>query len=234
MLKKIVKSIFDKLGYKLVKKNGAARYNIYNSHYLSRICKPETVIDIGVGYGTHPLYEAFPDAYFILIEPVEDYHEPITEILNQYAGTVHYIAAGQEDGVVELDVDLDDLQLSSHFERTELTAKDGHRIEKRKIEMKTLDSLLQPPGSLERPLVLKIDTEGNELNVLKGAGKLLESTDYVIAEASIVKRFEGSYEFDELVTFMAEKGFKVFSILSIAHSPKEIRPRFADIVFSRA
>jgi FkbM family methyltransferase len=233
VLKKLIKGAFGTLGYKLVKQGGTGGFNLYNPHYLSKICTPKTVIDVGVGYGTYPLYEAFPHAYFVLIEPIEDYRSSITEILAKYKGTVHYKAAGQENGMVELNVDLDELQLSSHLERTNLTTSRDHRIERREIEMTTLDELLNPPGTLERPLVLKIDTEGNELNVLKGAGLLLESTDFVIAEASVAKRFEGSYTFDELITFMAEKGFTLFSILSIEHSPNEIRPRFADVVFAK-
>ena len=221
-----------KLGYRLAKKDGAGGFNLYNPDYLSKMCTPKTVIDVGVGYGTHSLYEAFPAAHFVLVEPVEEYRNAIAKILAKYEGTVHYKAAGQENKIIELDVDLDALQLSSHFERSELTMRD-HRIEKRMIEMTTLDDLLGPPEMLERPLVLKIDTEGNELNVLNGASVLLESTDFVIAEASIAKRFENCYEFDELMTFMAEKGFRLFSILAIGHSAKEIRPRFADVVFAK-
>ena len=237
MLKIMINSIFGKLGYKIVNKGsnhrGSGEFNLYNPHYLSRICTPKTVIDVGVGFGTPALYKAFPSAYFVLIEPVEEYRSAIAKILAKYEGTVHYKAVGQENKKIELDVDLDSLQKSSLFERTKLTTK-AHRIEKRMIEMTTLDDLLSPPGNLERPLILKIDTEGNELNVLKGASLLLESTDFVIAEASIAKRFESSYKFDELITFMAEKGFKLFSVLFIRHSQrKEIRPRYADVVFAR-
>ena len=99
--------------------------------------------------------------------------------------------------------------------------------------MTTLDGLLNPLDALERPLILKIDTEGNELNVLRGADLLLASTDFVIAEASIAKRFENSYEFDEMIAFMAGRGFKLFSILSITHPANELRPRFADVVFEK-
>jgi FkbM family methyltransferase len=233
MLKKIVDTVFGKFGYQIIKKGGAGRLNLYDPHYLSKICTPETVIDVGVGHGTDPLYKAFPSAYFILIEPINEYQSSINEILAKYEGTVYYKAVGQKRGTLELDVDLDNLELSSLFERTKLTETKGHRVEKRKIEMATLDGLLNPPNNLERPLILKIDTEGNELNVLKGAGLLLESTDFVIVEASIAKRFENSYEFDELITFMAEKGFKLFSILSITHLAEEIRPRFADVIFAK-
>ena len=33
---------------------------------------PVTVFDIGVGYGTFPLYRAFPDAFYHLIDPAHE------------------------------------------------------------------------------------------------------------------------------------------------------------------
>lgn len=228
-----MKGVLGKLGYQITKKGRSGYFSLYNPGYLSKICNPKTVIDIGVGYGTESLYQSFPSSYFVLIEPIKEYKSSIDEILSKYKGEVHYKAVGCEAGVIELDVNLDDLQKSSHFKRTELTLRKDHRLEKRKVEEVTLDSLLNPLNKLERPIVLKVDTEGNELNVLKGAKLLLELTDFVIVEASIAKRFENSYEFDELVAFMRENGFIVFSILSISHSATEFRPRFMDVVFAR-
>ena len=33
---------------------------------------PATIFDIGVGYGTFPLYRAFPDAFYHLIDPARE------------------------------------------------------------------------------------------------------------------------------------------------------------------
>ena len=35
--------------------------------------KPNTVIDVDVAYGTQALYELFPNARHILIEPIEEF-----------------------------------------------------------------------------------------------------------------------------------------------------------------
>jgi len=232
MLKRLIKDAFGKLGYEKRKKGGSRYFNLYNPVYLSKICHPQTVIDVGVGCGTYPLYEAFPTSYFVLVEPLEEYKSSINEILSKYKGEVHYKAVGNEKGIIEINVDTVDLSLSTHFDRTKLT-ESGNRLEKRKVEITTLDEILNQHDSLERPLVLKVDTEGNDLNVLKGASVLLESTDFVIAEVSIATRFENSYEFEDLVTFMSANGFSLFSFLFIAHLAKEIRPRYADVVFVR-
>ena len=83
------------------------------------------------------------------------------------------------------------------------------------------------------PILLKIDTEGNEVSALEGADLLLQSTEFVIAEVSIARRFEDGYKFEELINLMSKNGFTVFSFLHIEHEENEMRPRFADIVFGR-
>lgn len=229
----LLNKVLGRFGCEIVTKEVGRAFSLYNPTYLAKVCQPKTVIDIGVGYGTFPLYDSFPGAYFILIEPVEEYKSAIATILAKHRGRVHYQAVGSESGTISFDVDLDNLQLSSSFKRSALTQRKTHRIESRTVKITTLDELIGPAESIERPLVLKIDTEGNELNVLRGAINTLKAADFVILEASISKRFEGSYEFAELITFMAQQGFMLYSIISLAHPTKELRPRFADLLFAK-
>jgi len=156
----------------------------------------------------------------------------IKKILAKYDGEVHYKAVGNKKGLLKMNVDTANLPLSSFFDRTTLT-KSGNVLEKRVVEITTLDTVFQNSGSMDGPILLKIDTEGNELCVLEGAKLLLQSTDFVIAEVSIASRFEGSYEFEDLINVMNNNGLSLLSFLHIEHSVKEIRPRFADVVFMR-
>lgn len=229
-----INSILGRLfGLQIVRKGAGGGFNLYNRDYLRKICNPKTVVDVGVAYGTPQLYEAFPAARFVLIEPLSDYKPAIEKVLGKYNGVAHFTAVGAEKATIELEVDLDNFLRSTQFQRTELTKLEGHNLETRKVEMTTLDDLLGPVDEIARPLVLKIDTEGNELNVLKGAERVLKVTDYVILEASVSKRFEDSYEFSELIEFMATSGFALFSILSVVHPSTEMQTRFADLLFAR-
>lgn len=87
---------------------------------LSRLCQPRTVVDVGSGFGTLPLYEAFPNAYFILVEPLREYGASIEAILEKHKGEIHYKAVGNEEGWLEINVNKANPQLSSAFHRTEL------------------------------------------------------------------------------------------------------------------
>ncbi|NNE99295.1 MAG: FkbM family methyltransferase [Pyrinomonadaceae bacterium] len=204
----------------------------FESSYLEKLAQPKTVIDVGVGYGTYALYEAFPKAKFLLVEPLTEYEPAIEGIKSRYDCEVIYKAVGRTKGVQKICIDKMDLHKSSFADRNPLTAT-GNPIEKRSIEVTTLDRIFFDNPEMEKPILLKIDTEGDELNVIMGAKSLLKETEIIIAEVSIAKRFDGGYEFEDLIFAMKALGFYLFTFLRVVHVDGELRPRFADVVFKR-
>jgi hypothetical protein len=125
------------------------------------------------------------------------------------------------------------LTRTSFQERTALTAT-GARLEKRRIEVTTLDRLLELNPGLEAPMLLKIDTEGHELEVIRGGERFLERTEVVIAEVSIAERFREGYSFAELVGELDRRGFVAFDFLRVSYLPGgKAGARMADVVFKR-
>jgi FkbM family methyltransferase len=227
--KRMVRRVLRWGGYEL-RKSKAKRG--FCASYLSQLCQPATVFDVGVGYGTHELYKAFPDAKFVLVEPLREYEPVLKELATQYDIQVCYQAVSDAPGTCEIAVDTQDPHKSSLHERTSLT-ETNNPISRRTVDVTTLDTILEQNPQLERPIVLKVDTEGNELKVLAGAKRLLEVTDLVIAEVSVAKRFEGSYSFEELIAFMSEADFAVFDFLTVR--PIKGRPgaQITDVAFKR-
>src|SRR6267378_3903530 len=79
---------------------------------------PATVIDVGAGKGTQPLFVAFPEAYHVLIEPLEECRSSLSEHLTKYRGEHIAVAVGDRDGTAEIHVDPDAYWNSSILERT--------------------------------------------------------------------------------------------------------------------
>lgn len=231
-IKSFVRRVLNRLGYDIVRWRLDVQPRGFNSAHLSTICRPQTVFDIGVGNGTYALYEAFPDAKFILVEPVREYEETINRIKAQYECRVYYKAVGSAEGQLELTVDLDDPEKSSLETRARLTARE-HSLEKRIVEVTTLDAIMRANPDLKRPVLVKLDTEGHELEALRGGTELLRIADMVICEVSVAKRFEGGYGFEDIIGYMSSNGFRLADILSIAHATGEIEPRHMDVVFTR-
>lgn len=55
--------------------------------------------------------------------------------------------------------------------------------------------------------LLKIDVQGFEMEVLKGAGTLLESIEYILLEVQFMPLYIGAPEWTELVKYLYEHGF---------------------------
>jgi len=204
----------------------------WNASYLKLLCRrlnlnPNFIIDIGVGYGTPELYKAFPNKNFILVEPLLEFEKPITEICSIYKAKWVKKAAGSIKQKKGLKVDELDLQVSSFYDKSSLTTT-NNRIYEKFIQVDILDNIVDEVES-QGPYLLKIDTEGHELDVLKGAKNVLAKTELIIAEVSIAKRYHDSYTFAELIAFLNTVGFSLLDVLNQTKTP----PRFMDMVFTK-
>jgi hypothetical protein len=77
--------------------------------------------------------------------------------------------------------------------------------------MRRLDSLL--PDHLEHPVFLKVDTQGAELEVLKGLGSRIGEIDLLILETTMMPMRHGIPQFADVVRFCDEAGFAVYDVL---------------------
>jgi hypothetical protein len=132
-------------------------------------------------------------------------------------------SAGAERGQREILVRRGHLQTSGFYERGE---SNQGEVEHRVVPVFPLDDLLHAEG-LDPPFGLKIDTEGSELEVLKGATALLRDTEFVIAELSLRQRFRDGFEFAQFTAELARSGFYLHDILEVAET------RYVDAAFKR-
>ena len=74
------------------------------------------------------------------------------------------------------------------------------------IRISTLDAVLDTV-EFSPPVLLKVDVQGYEGHVLRGAEKTLRRVDYVILEASFRPMYEGELLFLDLVKLLDSYGF---------------------------
>lgn len=94
--------------------------------------------------------------------------------------------------------------------------------------LRTLDSL---PVDIKAPAFLKIDAQGYELEILKGAGRVLPAFEAVLLEVAIIEINEGAPLLHEVVAFMKSHGFVAYDILEIHRRPLDKALNQVDIVF---
>ncbi|WP_431204210.1 FkbM family methyltransferase [Bradyrhizobium betae] len=200
--------VLESFGLRLMRTNAPVRsFGLFFKHLKSLGFEVRTVIDVGIAFGTESIYEAFPRAKYFLVEPVAECR-PVLERLKQRLNAEYFlVAAGSENKEVVLNVH-DDISGSSLYSQTEGGAFDG---EARPTQMRRLDSLL--PETLEHPVFLKLDTQGAEIEALKGLGSRIGEIDLLIVETVMMKVRKGIPEFAELVRFCDEAGFAVYDVL---------------------
>lgn len=198
----------------------------FSSYYLKRYkFEPKTVFDIGVCRGTPELYSAFPNCKIVLIDPLEESRDYYKSFSQDFCMEFLRCAVGSSLGTIEIKTPKNKLALTSVLERTNLTnQKDENVVTKVKIE--TLDNIIKQ-NEYQSPYGIKIDTEGYELEVLKGMTESMADIEFIIAEVSVKKRFINSYDFSEVVSLLSKYNFELIDILNNTIDS----PRFFDCLF---
>lgn len=203
----------------------------WHPEYIRRLgFRPMTVVDVGVGGGTPDLYQAFPKAYLVLVEPLEEFFEAARKILAEREGTLIPVALGRQEERRKILVQGKWMERSSFFARSKVEQMED-AASPREIAVTTLDALLAK-YAWQPPFGLKIDTEGAELEVIRGARSFLKQTAFVIVETNMLDRFPGTYSFAELIGVLDTAGFRFCDILDIARTPSA-EVLFVDLVFRR-
>jgi FkbM family methyltransferase len=190
---------------------------------------PKTVIDVGVAFETRELYEEFPGAEFLLVEPLAEFEPFLKKICAKYKAQYVLAAAGDSPGAATLNVHTDQLYCSSLFRETEGEAVDGVP---REVPMVTIDELCAE-RKLAGPYVLKIDVQGAELRVLDGAKRTLTQSEVVILEVTLFGTMIGGPQFADVVKYMQERGFVVYDIWGMLYRPLDGALAQIDIAFVR-
>lgn len=85
-------------------------------------------------------------------------------------------------------------------------------VSQQKIQVKTLDSVFKQHASSENKVMLKIDTQGYEKSVLEGAKKSLPNVSLIQLEMSLKPLYENEMIFLEMIDYLSDKGFELYSI----------------------
>ena len=185
---------------------------------------PATLIDVGAAGGTRPLYEAFSDAYLVLLEPLAEHRDELLRITESRPGEHHQTAVGSQEGTVSMAVD--EVRVLSSVVRA-LSKRSV--VENREVPVTTLDRLAAKQDWAD-PLGLKIDTEGYERQVIEGAEQTLPRCEFVIVEASVVGRYEDDPTCAGLIEMLRARGFEVCDVIDAGGNADSL---YVDLMFER-
>lgn len=187
---------------------------------------PQTVLDVGAAVGgwTEWCLVYFPKANYLLFEPLEENRLRLERLKKEYKNIDYVLAAaGDKSGRIGFDI-TDNLTGSQVSDGPE-----GDRV----VTLTTIDDEVDK-RQLKGPILLKFDTHGFEIPILKGAQKVLQQTEVAIIEVYNFKIGASCVRFPDFCKYMEDLGFRVFDILDPVLRPGDQALWQMDFVFRRA
>jgi FkbM family methyltransferase len=192
-----------------------------------------TVFDVGANVGQSALdfSRTFPDATIWSFEPFEG---PFRELVRVTAGKdvrCFKLAFGSEPGSASVAPDRQSTD-SSLLAPTQPGSEERREL----VQVTTLDRFTEEHAVAHIDL-LKVDTEGFDLEVLKGAERCLRShaVSFVEVEAGMNPENRKHVPFELLKSFLEERGYVLFAVYEqVPEWSGEARLRFANPVFVAA
>jgi FkbM family methyltransferase len=196
-----------------------------------------TVIDVGgfVGSFAYSIRTLLPEAQIYSFEPLDgNYRQLVKNLMPRGRFQAFQTAVGDRSGTV--DFFRDDFSASSSV----LEMGDLHkrlfpqtgRQTRITVPLARLDDQLDRM-TLEPSTLLKIDVQGYEAAVLRGAAETLRQVDYLLTEVSFQELYAGQPLFDEMHDLLKRAGFRYAGSLDTMLSPLDGSVLQADALFIR-
>jgi FkbM family methyltransferase len=180
--------------------------------------KPISLIDVGAASGefTAAILDHCGIERALLVEPQPDRARELAERFADPRVVVRQCAVSDRAGQMPFEI-LESSYSSSILPVLPEAGGAGDRLnlsvrERVTIDVETLDALVDAfsPGTAVD--LLKIDTQGAELLVLRGAARTLPRVRMIWTEVSFVELYQGAALFADLQAFLRAQGFRLYSI----------------------
>lgn len=177
--------------------------------------EPRVIFDVGASNSGWSCYikRILPEAEFYLFEPLidhcSDYQEFLEKALEIYPSfKLHKIALGEKTAEITMNVFADSVVSSTALDMTNT----GVRTTPVKVQQLTLDDAIATLN-LPIPQVIKIDTQGSELSILKGAEKTLPHVDILVLECWLYRGYGPNTPLlTEIVDWLLSYNFRLWDL----------------------
>lgn len=178
--------------------------------------KTPLIIDVGahIGQTAKQLKSWFPKGSIECFEPSpSSYIKLQVNTKSEPDINCHNLALGKSSGFLEL-IERDHSDMNSFLEVD--SQGWGQFLNKTSVEVITLDQFFSEK-EISNVSILKLDTQGYDLEVLKGANSALEEKriELIYTEVNFAPIYKGQAEFDEIYKFLREKSYRLIDFYEI-------------------
>lgn len=172
-------------------------------------------IDVGANVGQTALQirKAFPDAVIHSVEPIQETYVILQKNTKGKNVLTHNIALGSKNEIIEVKIDKGNSNSSINSLQNEKNDIVSGDFQIEKIQVVATTSFCRKHG-ITHIDYLKIDTEGFDLEVIKGAKELLEENAIGFVEAEVSMNSGNTFHvgFNEVSKYMEAHNYLLFGI----------------------
>ncbi|MBX3380686.1 MAG: FkbM family methyltransferase [Phycisphaeraceae bacterium] len=192
-------------------------------HLASLGFVPKVIFDIGAARGewSRLVHTIFPDARLVGFEPNQREKPALDALKREFPGFDYKLGflGPRRETVRYADENTQTSILSESRLSGTATA-----------EMYVLDELIAS-GEIPNPDFMKLDVQGFELEVLKGAESTLKAGPALLLEVNFVEFLPGVPLFEDVLKFMSERDFVLHDVMGLVRRQSDDALWFMDIFF---
>lgn len=185
---------------------------------------PSHAIDAGAYTGEWALLckAVFPAIQILMVEPAEERRDALEQLSAKHRELSYrraLLAARNQT-----------LHFREQLTNSEVVVEPS--ADTRAIQATTLDDLIAD-AAFGQPQLLKIDTQGYDLEVLRGSSKTLAGVEVIITEMSLIPLHATAPSFRDFVDWLDDAGFRLLDICGAMRRPVDDALWQIDAVFVR-
>jgi FkbM family methyltransferase len=213
MIKKLIQNLIpEKIKLLLKEKTGVPSQQSSLNRIKNLGFQPNYCLDIGAyeGMWTQEFKAIFPLCAILMVEGQLEKEPILIKTKTLYKDVDYQISLlGATESIV-----------SFNKYETASSILDEHNITNAKIENRKLTLLDKLTEQAKfKPDFIKIDTQGYELEILKGGENTLASAEFVLLEVSFLDIYIDCPLVSDVLSYMDSKGFVVYDICTLMKRP---------------
>jgi FkbM family methyltransferase len=231
-MKQFVKLILNKLGYRITKLHNTILHDIEDPFQVARLLlkqpeKHSIFFDVGANTGQtiDILCNVFPMSTIFAFEPGDAFRTLKDKYQNQKNILLENLGLGSQEKKVKFHNNSYS-DMSSVLPMT--TGGWGRITTESEITLTTVDRYCRNK-SINHISLLKSDTQGYDLEVLRGAEEMLPKTNLILLEINFAELYQGQATFAEILEFLAKRNFRLVKLFSMHYSQTSMT--MADALF---
>ena len=170
----------------------------------------------------------------ISFEPLQNVYERLINNTEKDKNWIHKnLAIGDFDGETSINVSNYSLS-SSILQMSDLhleAKKNSEFVSKHKIQIEKIDTFISKNDIRSSNIFLKVDTQGTEHQVIKGADNNLDKIRGILCELSLNELYLGQKLWIEIIESMKAKNFEVWYLEKGFQHPKNQKVLQLDCIF---